>query len=219
MSTLTLEKSNAFKTYHIFLLLLLGIFINIWITQNHIMTREVYYNLLSDQLEISRIDDYFTLTQKFSIWAYVLTPIVFLLRITFVSLLIQFPLVMKFIDIPLKQIFRIVTFAFIPLFFMSVIKTIWLLLLSTHQITQETLAFTPLAFTNFLNASNYGKTVYGLLSNLNIFEVVWCIIVAEGLTRTEKLKKNDAYILVLIVWTLILVFQWALFMYLTKINS
>ena len=219
MSTLTLEKSSSFKTFHLFLLLLLGISINIWITQNYIMTREVYYNLLSDQLEISRIDDYFTLTQKFSIWTYIFTPIVFLLRITFVSLLIQFPLVMKFIDIPLKQIFRIVTLAFIPLFFMSVIKTIWLLLLPTHQITQETLAFTPLAFTNFLNASNYAKTVYGLLSNLNIFEVVWCIIVAEGLSRTDKLKKLDAYVLVLVVWTLILVFLWAFLMYLTKINS
>ena len=218
MSTLTLKKSSSFKTWYLFLFLLLGISINIWISQNYIMTRDVYHNLLSEQLEISRIDDYFNLVQKFSVWAYILTPIVFLLRITFVSLLIQFPLVMKFRDIPLKQIFRIVTFAFIPLFFMSVIKTIWLLL-PNHQITQETLAFTPLAFTNFLNASNYGKTVYGLLSNLNIFEVGWCIIVAEGLSRTGKLKKSDAYVLVLVIWTLILVFLWALLMYLTKINS
>jgi len=183
------------------------------------MTRQVYHNLLSEQLEISRIDDYFNLVQKFSVWAYVFTPVVFLLRITFVSLLLQFPLVMKFIDIPLKQIFRVVTFAFIPLFFMSVIKTIWLLFLPVHQITQETLAFTPLAFTNFLNTSNYSQTVYGLLSNLNIFDVVWCIIVAEGLSRTGKLKKSDAYVLVLVIWTLILVFLWALLMYLTKINS
>jgi hypothetical protein len=219
MNTLALEKPISFKTWHLFLFLLFGISINIWISQNYILTREVYHNLLSEQLEISRIDDYFNLIQRFSIWTYILSPIMFLLRLIFVSLLIQFPLVMKFIDIPLKQIFRIVTFAFIPLFLMSVIKTIWLLLLPTHQITQETLTFTPLTFTNFLNASNYAKTVYGLLSNLNIFEVVWCFIVAKGLSRTGKIKKSDAYVLVLVIWTLILVFLWALLMYLTKINS
>lgn len=218
-NTIALEKPLDLKTWHLFVLLLIGVWINTWVIQNQIMTREVYHNLLSERLEVHRIDDYFNMMRKLSVWNYVWIPLFLWLRLTFVTLFMQFPLVFKFIDIPFKQIFRMVALAFIPLFFAGFIKTIWLLRQPANQITEEILAFVPFAITNFLEASLYPKAAFGFLSNFNIFEILWCIIIAKGLSSTGKLRKIDAALLVFIVWTLMVLFQWALMLYLAKVNS
>jgi hypothetical protein len=183
------------------------------------MTRDVYHNLLSEKMEAYRIDDYFNFVRKISIWSYIIAPLLLWIKITFYTLLIQFPLVLKFIDIPFKKLFRIVSFAQIPVLISGFIKIIWLFQYKPYQITEKTLALTPLALTNLINSSLYPKTTIILLSNINVFEMIWCIIVVKGLAATEKIKKIDAFLLVLGVWSLILVLQWALLMYFTKVNS
>ena len=218
-NTIQIQKPISFKTYHIFLLILICFWMNIWILQSFVMTREVYHNLLSERLDAFRIDDYFTLIQKQSAWSYIAAPLFLWIQIAFVTLLLQFPLVIKFIDIPFKKVFRIATYAQIPLFASSFIKTLWLLQLKSHQITEEILAFVPFAITNFLDPELYAKSSLGILSKINIFEIIWCIILIKGLTVTGKLRKRDALLIVLVTWTLILVFQWALTTYLTEINS
>ena len=153
------------------------------------------------------------------LWHGIIAPIALWVRLTVVALLLQFPLILKFIDIPFKKIFRVVSFAHISYIVLSILKTSWLLRLTPSQISEEALTFTPFAITNFLNASSYPNGVYGILSQFNIFEGIWCLIVVNGLASTGKIKKIDATLLVLVIWTLLLVFQWALVMYLIQVNS
>ncbi|MBN2031386.1 hypothetical protein JW824_14225 [bacterium] len=213
------KKPVSFKTWHLFVILLLVAWLNTWIFQNHIMTREVYYNLYSEQLEIRRIDNLIKFFQIFSIWSYITAPLILWIQITFITLLIQFPLILKIIDIPFKQIFRIVTFAFIPLTVMMLVRSLWLLRFEPDQINEYTLTFIPLALTNLINVTSYPKAVLGLLGNINIFSLIYCVIIYNGLFSTGKLKKDDAALLVFAIMTLLLVFQWALVSYLTKIGS
>jgi len=219
MNETTFEKPFYLKTWHLFFLIIIAVWLNTWILQNYVMTREVYHNLLSEQLEISRIDDYFNFVRKISIFSYILVPIIIWIQLAFVTLLLQFPLVLKFIDIPFKKIFRVVTSAQISLVVMGLIKTFWLLHFQPSQITRQTLSFTPLSLTNFLDISAYPKSAVQVLNNFNVFSIIWCIILIKGLSNTGKIKKLDTSIIVVVVWTLILVFQWVLVMYFTKINS
>jgi len=219
MNETTLEKPFYLKTWHLFLVIIIAVWLNTWILQNYVMTRELYHNLLSEKLEISRIDDYFNFVRKISIFSYILVPIIIWIQLAFVTLLLQFPLVLKFIDIPFKKIFRVVAFAQISLVVMGLIKTFWLLHFQPSQITRQTLSFTPLSLTNFLDISAYPKSAVQVLNNFNVFSIIWCIVLINGLSNTKKIKKLDASILVVVVWTLILVFQWVLVMYFTKINS
>lgn len=218
-NTIQIQKPIFFKTYYIFLLILICFWMNIWILQHFVMTRDVYHNLLSERLDAFRIDDYYTLIKKQSVWAYIAAPLYLWIQIVTVTLLLQFPLVIKFIDIPFKKIFRMVTYAQIPLLASSFIRTLWLLQFTSHQITEEILAFVPFAITNFLDPELYVESSLGILSKVNIFEIVWCIILIRGLTETGKLKKRDALLIVFVTWTLILVAQWTLTTYLAEINS
>lgn len=219
MDTVLLYKKPYYlKTWHLFIFICIVFCINTWLTQNFVMTREVYHNLLSKRMETYRIDDYFNFIRKISIWNYILLPAVIWIQITFVALLIQFPLVLKFIDIPFKRIFRIVAFAQIPLIFSRIIKTIWLMQFKPYQITEENLAFVPLAITNLIDTSLYSQSITGFLSHFNVFQILWGFILVKGLVSTDKLKKIDAALLVLIIWIVIMVFQWVLVMYLIKVS-
>ena len=213
------KKSLNIRTWEIYLILLVMMLSNTWVFQNYIMTREVYINLMSDQLEISRIDDYFHYVKSLSNWSYLLIPFILVLRLLFVSLLVQFPLVFKFIDVPLKNIFRIAAIAFVPLAVTGMIKNIWLLRLPSHVITEQTLNFTPLALTNLLDIAHYSKATYLVLNNFNLAELLWCLIMIAGLKATGKLKTLDASLLVMIIWTSLFMFQWALISYITRVYS
>ncbi|RKY77979.1 hypothetical protein DRQ07_08100 [candidate division KSB1 bacterium] len=219
MNDIALRTQYKIKTWQLFLLITLAVWINTWILQNFVMTREVYHNLLADQLEISRVDDYFSYVKKISLFSYALAPLVLWIQLAFVTLLLQFPLVLKFIDIPFKKIFRITAFAQISLIVMAIIKTVWLLHFKPSQITAKTLSFTPFSITNLLDVNLYPKSALQILNNFNLFAVIWCIILIKGISDTGKIKKSDSVLLVLGVWAFILIFQWALLTYFTKINS
>lgn len=217
--TVVLQRPYRLKTYHLFLIILTCTLVNIYTTQNFIMTREVYHNLYSERLEAQRIDELVTVFKKFSVWSYIISPVLLLLRLTFVALLIQLPLVFKFIDIRFAKLFRIVTIAFIPLLLMQVIYITWLLRLPAETINEQTLGFVPLAITNLIDAADYPKHIYGFLGNFNLFEIAWGFLAATGLYKTGKLKKSDADLIVLCLWALILVFQFVLIMYLNKVAA
>jgi len=196
---------------------MLGFLINTWILNNFIITKEVYQFLFSSQIEFSSINNYFDQVKKLSAWTYVAAPLILWLQITLITMLLQFPLLFKFIDIPFKNLFRIVCIAQFSSFFSSMLKSLWLLTLNPHQITKTSLMFVPLSITHLINTKFYTYTNLLILNKMNLFEIIWCIILITGLRATGKLKKNEAFLLVISIWTLILVFQWALVTYYTKI--
>ena len=220
MSTVALvNKSFELKTSHLMLALFAGVLFTTWIMQNFILTRDVYYNLYSEQLEPQRIDEFVTAVKGFYIWNYFIGPLFLLIRLAFVTLLVQLPLVFKFVDISFAKLYRIVALAFVPLLLLSFIKILWLLWIPNYEITEHILSLIPFSINNFIDAENYPKHIYAFLGNFNLFEAAWGIILTTGLSRLTKLKKVDAAIIVLCIWTLIFVFQFVLITYVNKINS
>jgi len=215
---MALKEKTELKNWHLFGILTLLMLFNMWLNNNHLMTRGVYHTLLSERMEAQRIDEYFNLISQLSWWSYLLAPILLLARYAFVTMLLQLPLMLRFVEVPFERIFRVVMFASVPLLVGVTIRTLWLLRLSPAEMDETSLSFMPLALTNFLNFREYQKSAWGFFSNFNLFEGSWCAIVANGFVRM-KLKRVDATVLTLAVWTALLVFQWVLLLYLSKVNS
>ena len=72
------------------------------------MTKSVYYNLLSEQIEINRIDQYIDSIHGYSYWEYILSPVILGLKFSLISFLVQFFLLLRNIDISFQHIFRTV---------------------------------------------------------------------------------------------------------------
>ena len=198
------EKSEKlFETWQLFLIITVFSLLISFAFQKVIMTREVFYNLYGSQMEEYRIDDFISMMQKFQILGYVATPLIIWLRIAFVSFLIQLPFMLKYIEIPFKDIFRIVTIAYFVLLSADIVRFFYLYFKPTEQITLDSLTFMPLALTNLLNKSNYSGAVFSFLSKINLFELAWGIVVYKGLTKLKKLENIDCALIVFGVWVAI----------------
>jgi len=203
-------KERLIETWQLYLLITISSIIVSFAFQKFIMTREVYYTLYGSQLEDYRIDDAINFMQKFQIWGYIATPFIVWLRLAFVAFLIQLPLILKFIEIPFREIFRITTLAYLIIFSADIVRFLYLYFLPSQSITAETLIFIPLSITNFLNKENYSELAFSVLSKINLFELLWGYIIYRGLYKTSKLEKIDAGLIVFGVWLGIIVLSVAL---------
>lgn len=200
------KKVRFIETWQLYLLITVFSLIISFTFQKIIMTQGVYYSLYSNQMEEYRIDDLIRFIKKFEIWGYIATPLFIWLRLAFVAFLIQLPFMIKYIEIPFNEIFRITAFAFGALLTADVVRFFYLYFLPKEFITADALTMTPLSITNLLNKNNYSEVAYMFLSKINLFEFIWGYVIYRGLYHTAKISKTDSLLVVMSVWVGILVF-------------
>ncbi len=214
-----LRRPWQIRGWHLFLLLLFCEAGMTWYFQTQVLTRDVYHSLLGEQLEIERIDALFDLFKRMSVWGYATLPLVLWLRIAFVAFLLQLPLVFRFIDIRFTDLFRIVLMASLLLVLLESSRLVHLSAIASGAITKADLSWIPLSVTSMLDLAGKSSAIQGFFSHFNLFELGWLAIIYAGLMHTGKLKKVDAGLVVLLMWTIIVVFQWGAMMYLERMQS
>ena len=131
----------------------------------------------------------------------------------FITLSIQLPLVLRFIDVPFRQIFRVVTIASFVMVAMEAVRIWYVSNLSLATITQQKLAFVPLSILACFPGASFSGASFGFLSHINVFEFLWIFLMIRGLAAKGKVKRIDAALVVLLMWTILLVIQWGVLMY------
>ncbi len=204
------------KGWHLFLLLVACEALLTWFYQSQILTREVYHTLLQAQLDAQRIDALFDLLQRMSLWGFAAIPLIIGLRIMLVASLLQLPLVLRFIDIPFRQLFRIVAAASLLFILLEGVRLLRLSGIPAEQLTQADLNWMPLALTSLLQLEMATASVQGFFSHFNLFEIGWLALLYIGLSQTGQLRKRDAGLVVLVMWTVVVLFQWGLTLYMER---
>jgi len=199
--------------WHLFVLLVLCEGLLTWFYQTQVLTRDLYHSLLKEQLEAQRIDALFDLLKRISVWGYVTIPLFIGFRILFVAFLLQLPLVLRFIDIPFRQLFRIVAMASVLMLVFEAGRMFHLSGIAAEQMSKADLNWIPLSLMSLLHISSSSAAVQGFFSHFNLFELGFLMLIYRGLIQTGKLKKMDAGLVVLVMWTVIILFQWGLMMY------
>lgn len=213
------KQELSLKTWQLFLLILLANLLVSWVYNEFILTREVYHTLLSDRLEANRIDEYFEFARKLSIWGYALQPVLFWLQIVFFALLIQTPLMLLFIEIPFRQIFRIVLIASLAISALSIIQLLKLSFYTPSEVTEATITTVPFSLAYLVDISAYPSTAQFVLNKFSVFELAWCVLLYRGLAATGLLKKDTALYLVSGMWLVLLLFQWGIVAYFAGVNG
>jgi hypothetical protein len=216
-SDIILLPANV-KNWRLFVILLTLNLIISWIFQEYVMTKEVYHSILSERLEDYRIDQQIELVNRFEILGYFLLPIALWLKFSFVALLLQLPLMLKFIEIPFSKIYRAVMVASVSSVLMSAVRLGQLILTPVSQINESVLKITPLSLGSIIDAARYPDSAITILSAFNLFEAFWLVLLMLGFVSIakEKLKKIDILLLISGVWIFLLVLQYALVTYMEK---
>lgn len=194
MSTLSASSSNLsgqkwiqeffeLNSWLVLLMLCLLYGISTYIVQNFIITEEVYYNTLGEQLTMERIEELLKHNNKI-VWVQVLAiPLVTVLQTALVAFCLNAGALVSNWKIGFRQLFSLTLKASLIFGVSKVIKTIICLL-------------TPIATLNDFLMTDY-FSIFGLLtqlgvelpelfiyplSTINIFELIFCYLLIAGLS-------------------------------------
>ncbi|HPN35499.1 MAG TPA: hypothetical protein PK843_13360 [bacterium] len=205
------------KTRYVFLILLLCEMSVSWFYQTQIMTKDAYYALYGDRLDAQRIEDMFDLLKQFRLWSFGMIPLFVWFRAAFITLLLQMPLVFRFIDIPFRDLFRLVTVASFLFVVFELLRLLYLLPIPSAMVTLKDLNWMPLSLVSLLALDPEARGALAFLSHFNLFEIGFLGLIYIGLIRTKKLKKLDAALVVFIMWMMIIIMHWILALYFARL--
>jgi len=214
---LTIEDLYA-PNWQIFVFLsVLNFLITFW-AHRLIFTKEIYYSLFSDQMEIVRIDEFIEVLERFSFLSMLLIPLVLLLKYIINTLILQLPLLLQNIEISFKKMFRFVMLASIMLTLGQLCQYIWIYFTPVETITKQLLTINPLSFAAVVGIEKFPPSSVYILNQFNLFEILWGLCIYYGLLSTNSIKKMDAAMLVFIVWLVVLFLQYALYFFFGKLQ-
>jgi len=211
-------NGEFFPNWHIFTYLAIINFLIAFLASEFIFTREFYYTIFSDQMELTRIDKYVDIIKRFSFWSLLLLPLFLLIRYLVIALLLQIPLLIRYIEISFTYLFRWVMFASIVLTVGQIFYFLRIYFTIKEKISSSLFTIQPLSLATMINPDEYSSTAISILNQFNLFDMAWGFILYIGLLKTGKIKKIDAFLLVLCIWTFLLTLQWAVLFFLEKIQ-
>jgi len=209
--------NELFPNWLIFLMLATIHFLVSLLANEYLFTRELYYSLFSEQADLIEIDEYVDLIKRFSFWSMITIPMFLLLKYSFITLLIQIPLLIKYTEISFRYLFRWVMFASVALLVGQMIHFITIYLYADNNISQKLFKLKPFSLGRLINSIDYPASTLIVLNQCSLFEFAWLLILYIGLLKTGKISKSDGGILLLYVWVTLIFLSWFFYFFIPKI--
>ena len=205
----TFQDQNA---WWVFLLLCVGYGAITFVQNNYIITKDVYYNTLGEQLTLERIDEMLDSQAKWKWLAYVFTPIIIVIQTGMIAVCINCGTFMMDYKVKFNAIFKVVLKS-------SVVFLIWKLLMTFIYLFMDIKVFDDLvkadkfSVAGFVAKDALPTWLMYSLSILNIFEVAFWVLLAYGMSRLieKPFIKSLSFVAMsygvgLLMWMLFIVF-------------
>jgi hypothetical protein len=209
-------NEEIFPNWQIFTYLaIINILIAI-LAKEFIFTREFYYSIFSDQMELTRIDKYVDIVRRFSFWSLLLIPVFLFIRYATVAFIIQIPLLIRYIEISYKYLFRWVMYASVILTMGQIVHFLNIYITSKEYLSKTLFKIQLFSLAMMINPDEYTSNALVILNQFNLFDLIWGLILYIGLLKSGKIKKMDAFLVILGVWTFLLAAQWTFLFFIEK---
>ena len=205
----TFQEQNA---WWVFLLLCVGYGAITFVQNNYIITKDVYYNTLGEQLTLERIDEMLDSQAKWKWLGYVVSPLVIVIQTGLIAVCINCGTFMMDYKVKFNAIFKIVLKS-------SVVFLIWKLLMTFIYLFMEIKVFDDLvkadkfSVAGFVAKDALPTWLMYPLSILNVFEAIFWLLLAYGMSRLihKTFSKSLSFVAVtygvgLLMWMLFIVF-------------
>jgi len=210
---------DKISNWHIFLVVLLLNLLVSWLFQKYIFTNDFYHTLYSDRLEGRRIDLTLELINRYRLWGYSFVPLILIVRFAALTLVFQLSFLFYDIEIPFTKLLRLIMTVSVITIIMTVVRFSVLSLSSIHLTDLKILYTLPYSLTDLINISNFTIPALITLSQINIFEIFWGIVIHRGLVYLSKKEVTsfDCALIVLCVWAFTFFSYYLFIMFLDKI--
>lgn len=187
----------------------------IFTSQALLIDEIVFYNTYSEQLTFERSMELFSRMRSYSWVVYAITPILLLLKFSALSVLLYIGAFFSDLhnEITLGKIFKVVVMCEIVFVVASLVKMLWFLFFVGNYTLEDVSFFYPLSLINLFNRSEVASYWVYPLQTINIFQVLYALLLAVGLSRIGSLRKSSAekvvlstYFPAIAVWIAVIMF-------------
>ena len=210
-----LERYLAIKGWKLFSGVVMLNFLILFLSQATLINEIVFFNTYSEQLTYDRAMELFSKMKSFAWVSYIITLVLMLLKFSAISVLLYIGVFFSDLhkEITLRQIFKVVIISELVFISASIAKLLWFIFFAGNYTLDDMSFFYPLSLINLFNRAEVATYWIYPLQTVNIFQLLYILILALGLTRVSSLKKKDAdlvvpgtYIPAIAVWIALIMF-------------
>lgn len=205
-----LRNINKALYFLLYLLISLGIVVA---TNQLLITDDLYYDSLSNQMSFERITEFINTTKRFEWIIYIIIPIYLSFKFFVVASCLSVGTLLFGYQIEFKKLYQIALFADIIFIIPPVIKIICFTLIFADYTLSDIQFFFPLSALSLFNPEDVERWLIYPLQILNLFEVLYCAALAFGLKVVLKQSFSrmlglvlSSYGLFLLLWIVFITF-------------
>lgn len=210
--------SVSFRTWSVFALLVLVSVALAWVNNEFVMTPEVYRDLLGEQLggrSVDRQIESFTTVRS---WSYLAIPVFVWTRVALITLVVQMFCLLGMVDIPFRQLFRVVAIAFFATLGGSLNRIVWIA--RQDVVDASVLSAAPGSLAAIALGHSAGDSwSYVLLSQVSMFHLAWAALMVVGLASTQRIRVVGAVAVTSGAWGLVTGLRVSLALYLQHLQG
>ena len=170
-------------------LCVIGIII-LYIYSNFLLTEQHYIQQYEEQFTYEQIKKFLSIQSHYQWYAYPVLPIIYLMKIFIICLVLQAGVIFYNVNIGFKKLFKIVLIAEFIFLIPAFIKLLWFMFIKTDYDLLEYQAFFPLSALNLVDVNNIPPWLLYPLQLANIFEILYWLALAYGISLAANEKKG-----------------------------
>lgn len=209
------ERFLSHKAWKLFAGIVLVNMLILFLSQTTLINEIVFFNTYSEQLTYDRAMEVFSQMQSFSWVSYIIAPILLLLKFSIMSVLLYIGIFFSDLhnEITLGKIFKVVIASELVFIVASICKLMWFIFFAGNYTLDDMSFFYPLSLINLFSRSDVATYWIYPLQTINFFQLVYIVLLAQGLSKISSIKKETAdkvvlatYVPAMAVWIALVMF-------------
>lgn len=210
-----LERYLAIKGWKLFSGVVMLNLLILLLSQAALINEIVFFNTYSEQLTYDRAMEVFSKMKSLAWVSYIITPVLMLLKFSAISVLLYIGVFFSDLhkEITLGKIFKVVIISELVFIAASITKLLWFIFFAGNYTLDDISFFYPLSLINLFNRAEVATYWIYPLQTVNIFQILYVLILALGLSRVSSLKKEVAdrvvlgtYVPAIAIWIALIMF-------------
>jgi hypothetical protein len=192
-------------------LLCVGSLLAMYIQSELILTDEVYYNTLGEQLTLERIKQVLDAQKKYVWIGYVLVPLMIVIQAFLITLCLNVGVILLDWKIPFRKLYGIVIKSSVT-FLLYKLVIIFVLLMVDVDKVEDMMKADKFSLLSLLGQNSVPKWMYYPFQTVNVFEIIFVVLLGYGISYLKDEEKPrigfvlSTYGVGLIFWVLFVVF-------------
>ena len=193
----------------IFILLTIISCLFLFLSNELLLSKNLYFSSLGEQLSYEQIEKYITLRNNWEWLAYIMLPAILLIKITLVASCLSLGLLFVSDRFAFKQLFGVALVAEFVFLVPTLLKILWFTFVQTDYDLQDLQYFYPLSALNLFEAKALQTWWLYPLQTFNVFEVIYWVLLIQGVEKifpTAGLSAWVSYGTGLVLWMAVIMF-------------